>query len=66
MKPILRKNSGLHVNVRCVDCFNYDKTRQVGYTCLIQGKSREEPDKWQSCIFFIHKTQTVFGIKRVT
>jgi len=60
MKPILRKNSGPLVKVRCADCFNYDKERQVGYTCLIRGISRN-PRKWDACFYFIHKTQTVLG-----
>jgi len=61
MKPILRKNSGPLVKVRCVDCFNYDKQRQVGYTCLIRGISRKHPYNWESCFYFIHRTQTVLG-----
>jgi len=62
MRTILRKNTGLCVKVRCADCFNYDKTRQVGYTCLIQGTSRDEPYRWEACFYFIHRTQTVLEI----
>jgi len=61
MKTILRRNSGQCIKVRCVDCFNYDKTRQVGYTCLIMGVSRKYPHKWEACFYFIHRTQTVLG-----
>lgn len=58
MKSILRKSSGPLVKVRCADCINYDKERQVGYTCLIRGMSRK-PRKWEACYYFIHKTQTM-------
>lgn len=57
MRPILRKNNSL-CQVRCVDCFNYDETRQVGYSCLIMGTSRKDPSNWENCFYFIHRTQT--------
>lgn len=60
MKPILRRNTSHGINVRCMDCFNYDKTRQVGYTCLILGLSKK-PSKLDPCFYFIHKTQTKLG-----
>lgn len=62
MKPILRKSNSL-TQVRCVDCFNYDKTRQVGYSCLIMGTSRKDPRNWEACFYFIHRTQTRLGTK---
>ena len=59
MSTILRKNKGL-CQVRCEDCFNYDETGQVGYTCLILGTSRD-PHNSAPCHYWIHKTQTRLG-----
>jgi len=62
MKPILRKNKSLK-QVRCVDCFNYDPDKNVGYTCLIKGTSREDHTLASVCRYFIAKGQTRLGTK---
>jgi len=57
MRPILRKATGPCLKFRCVACHNYDKNRELGYTCLIKGRSRENPGESKVCCYFISQRQ---------
>lgn len=61
MRPILRKATSPCLKFRCVACHNYDKTRELGYTCLIKGQSRDNPGEAKVCCYFISKGQTRLG-----
>jgi len=56
--PILKKHKGPCPKMACLDCHNYDSDRSLGYSCLIKGKSREDPTIKASCCYCIAKGQT--------
>lgn len=66
MRPILRKATSPCLKFRCVSCHNYDKSREMGYTCLIKGQSRDDPGEPSVCCYFISKGQTRLGIMGAT
>lgn len=65
MRPILRKATSPCLKFRCVACHNYDKSREMGYTCLIKGQSRNKPNEPKVCCYFISKGQTRLELGKV-
>ena len=61
--PILKKSKGPCPKVACLGCHNYDPDRSLGYTCLIKGRSREDPTLARSCCYFVNKGQTRLGTR---
>ena len=59
--PILKKHKGPCPEVACLGCHNYDSHSSLGYTCLIKGRSGEDPTRKASCCYYIAKGQRRLG-----